>query len=340
MGLTITSLVGHRYELAEAVGRGGMADVFRARDLLLHRDVAVKVLRANAELKADQAGFMREARTLARLNHPGLVTVFDAGTTHGRPFLVMELVEGDTLAEFCAQNKPTVEHVLSLGVQIGDALEQVHAAGIVHRDIKPGNVLVDHAGRVRLIDFGIALPVGLATDHTADGDLVGTAAYLSPEQFQGQEVGPASDVYSMGLVLLEVLTGGRAFPGLPIESAVSRLSTDPPIPVSLPFELRQLLRRMTAREPSARPAVGKAAASLRALAALPVATATAPQTSPQPTPRPSPPSAPKRRLTCCARQAPDRHSRRGVEADAAPLASSAINVEDPTPRGRSSVSAR
>ena len=282
--VTTTGLLEDRYVLAGAIGRGGMADVFRAHDCVLDRDVAVKVLRTVAGHKADQARFMQEARILARLSHPGLVTVFDAGTSDGRPFLVMELVEGHTLSE-CCDDKPALGAVLSIGVQIADALDRVHAAGIVHRDIKPGNVLVDQAGRVRLIDFGIALPVGLAAGHTADGELAGTAAYLSPEQLLGKEVGPASDVYSLGLVLLEALTGGRAFPGLPIESAFSRLSTDPPIPVALPSALRQLFRGMTARDPGVRPRVADAAAAMRTLGARPAAAPGAPQVIVQPTTR-------------------------------------------------------
>ncbi len=248
------NLLAGRYRLGEVLGRGGMADVHRATDEVLERSVAVKVLRDLTTDPAARARFTAEARTVAQLSHPSLVTVLDAGADdHDRPFLVLELVEGSSLADLLPQVLPG-DQVARIGAQVGAALAHAHAAGIVHRDVKPGNVLLGQDGRARLTDFGIARILAEAAGNTMTGVTVGTAAYLSPEQVRGDAVTPATDVYSLGLVLLEALTGRRVYPGSVTESAVARLHAPPPIPSDLPDPWRDALAAMTHQEPDRRPA--------------------------------------------------------------------------------------
>jgi serine/threonine protein kinase len=239
-----------------------MADVYRGTDELLDREVAVKLMRGVEPRGAAHARFLSEARTLAGLSHPGLVAVLDVGTSEDRPFLVLELVEGGTLARRCTRQALDPGRVVDIGRQIAEALACVHAAGVVHRDVKPSNVLAGHDGRVRLTDFGIARPVGDPAWHTGTDELVGTAAYLAPEQVRGGVVTPASDVYSLGLVLLEAATGRRTYPGPPIEAALARLRGSPAIPVSLPVRLQRLLRAMTEDDPASRPSAAEVARRL------------------------------------------------------------------------------
>jgi serine/threonine protein kinase len=243
-----------------------MADVYRAVDRVLHRPVAVKLLRDRAAEQAERARFEAEARILARLSHSGLVTVLDAGTDDDQPFLVMELVEGPTLASCCTGASLDPAMVASVGAQVAEALAFVHASGIVHRDVKPGNVLLGGEGRVKLADFGIARLVSDTTHHTRTGMTVGSPAYLSPEQVNGDEATAATDVYSMGLVLLEALTGRRAFHGSSMEVAIARLTTPPALPDVLPPGWRELLTTMTMLSPEGRPGAQQVAARLRALA--------------------------------------------------------------------------
>lgn len=266
-----------RYELGPLLGRGGMADVFRAEDRTLRRAVAVKVLREVAGDESDRARFVGEARTLAGLSHSGLVTVLDAGfgvtapgaaaavTADAHPFLVMELVDGRTLGRVVQDWDGGLppEDVGSVGAQVAEALAYVHRNGVVHRDVKPGNILLGPRKRVRLADFGVARLVEDSAGHTRTGHVIGTAAYLAPEQVTGDEVSGATDVYSLGLVLLEALTGRREFPGAATEAAVARLHRDPEVPDSLPEEWRELLARMMARDAAVRPAADEVAERLR-----------------------------------------------------------------------------
>jgi serine/threonine protein kinase len=262
-----SGVVGDRYVLGEVIGRGGMADVYRAEDRVLRRPVAVKVMREVAADPRERARFAGEARTLARLSHPGLVPVLDAGTSQERPYLVMELVEGPSLAECCRGVALDPPRVAAIGAELATALAYVHACGVVHRDIKPSNVLLDRSDRVRLTDFGIArLLSDDASGYTATGTTIGTAAYLAPEQVRGERVGAAADVYALGLVLLEALTGERAYRGSPTEAALARLSTPPPMPRSLPEEWRVLVRQMTTLEEDLRPPAEEVAQRLRDVA--------------------------------------------------------------------------
>jgi serine/threonine protein kinase len=266
-----------RYELGPLLGRGGMADVFRAEDRTLRRAVAVKVLRETAGDESDRARFVGEARTLAGLSHSGLVTVLDAGfgvtapgaaavAADAHPFLVMELVDGRTLVRVVQDwdGGLPLEDVGSVGAQVAEALAYVHRNGVVHRDVKPGNILLGPRKRVRLADFGVARLVEDSAGHTRTGHVIGTAAYLAPEQVTGDEVSGATDVYSLGLVLLEALTGRREFPGAATEAAVARLHRDPEVPDSLPEEWRELLARMMARDAAVRPSADEVAERLRA----------------------------------------------------------------------------
>jgi hypothetical protein len=267
-------LLGDRYELRSPVGRGGMADVWRATDLLLGRTVAIKLFRGGAGHDARQR---MEAVALASLSHPGLVTVFDAvlpdesepGSAVTESYLVTEFVEGPTLRARLANGHPMPPaEVAQLGAQLADALAYVHAAGIVHRDVKPANVLLASSGpamRAKLADFGVALLAG-ADRLTEHGTVVGTPNYLSPEQLTGTQVGPPSDMYSLGLVLIECLTGAAVYPGTGLQAALARLHRPPELPVGLGRPWRELLGAMVADDPATRPAAGEVATRLAALA--------------------------------------------------------------------------
>ncbi|MEU6813199.1 protein kinase [Streptomyces sp. NPDC046831] len=260
--------VGGRYQLGAGIGRGGAADVYEGVDVRLGRQVAVKVFRAGADPDMERR-FAEEAVLLARLQHPGLVTVYDAGRHQGRAYLVMELVTGQTLRECLAAGPLSPRRVAELGAALARALAHVHEAGIVHRDIKPSNVLLDASGVPHLADFGIARLVN-ATHHTASDVLIGTAAYLAPEQVMGREVRPAVDVYALGLVLLECLKGCLEYEGTPLEAAVARMHRPPVVPDSLPPELARLLRAMTAQDETERPDAASCARTLSALCAAPL----------------------------------------------------------------------
>ncbi len=251
-------LLADRYRLGDLLGTGGVAEVRRARDTLLGRDVAIKLFR-----DMDVRRFDNEIRTLAGLSHPGLVSVYDADTTGDLPFMVLELVEGKTLRDRVANGRLPVEDVRRLGAAVADALAHVHANGFIHRDIKPSNILLDDGNVPRLADFGLALTASGAR-LTRTGQVVGTAAYLAPEQVRGAEITPAVDVYALGLVLLECLTGHREYGGGEIEAAVARLHRPPAVPADLPFDLARLLSLMTALSAGRRPTARECADVLSA----------------------------------------------------------------------------
>ncbi|MET4061233.1 serine/threonine protein kinase [Arthrobacter sp. UYP6] len=272
-------LLGQRYRISELIGTGGAASVYRAMDENLGREVAVKRFRPSVSDDDENRRQQTETLLLATLNHPGLVTLLDAGTFEeedGRTstYLVMELVDGPDLRRTLKSGQLAPAAIGSLGADLADALNYVHSNGVIHRDVKPANILLypqaenDTRLYPKLTDFGIARMTE-ATVATAHGATIGTANYLSPEQALGGAVDPRTDIYSLGLVLLECLTGEKAFPGPIVESAVARLVRDPEVPAELGSDWVDLLRSMTARTVEARPDAHDAAAALRALAVEP-----------------------------------------------------------------------
>jgi eukaryotic-like serine/threonine-protein kinase len=260
--------LGNRYDLSGLLATGGMGQVWRAHDRLLGRAVAVKVLRS--EYTGDpqfRARFRAEAHHAAALSHPNIAAVFDYGeeqTTDGSgehlAYLVMELVEGESLSALLARTGPlSPEQTLVVLRQTAAALAVAHAAGVVHRDVKPGNVLVREDGTVKITDFGIAWSAG-SVPLTQTGQVVGTAAYLSPEQAAGSHATPASDVYSLGMVGYECLTGHKAFDGdNSVAIAVRQLRDQPaPLPAEVPAGIRALIGHALVKDPAQRWADGAA----------------------------------------------------------------------------------
>ncbi|MEU6094419.1 protein kinase [Streptomyces sp. NPDC047079] len=259
-------LIAGRYELNTTLGRGAMGEVWRAYDQMLGRPVAVKVLLTqNADPTADSR-FRLEAQTAGRLHHPHVVGVLDFGEHEGRLFLVMELVEGDSLSRLLADDGPLpVERVADIAAQAAAGLAVAHEQGIVHRDIKPGNLLLDAGGTVKIGDFGIARfmddPSGALT---ATGQIVGTSLYIAPERALGKPAGPPSDVYSLGCVLYQLLTGRTPFRA---DTAIAilhhHLDTAPTPPrelgVSLPPAFENYLLGLLAKRPEDRPTARQAA---------------------------------------------------------------------------------
>ncbi|MEV5607444.1 protein kinase [Streptomyces sp. NPDC052225] len=244
-------VLGGRYRLGGLLGSGGTAHVYRGFDLRLKRSVAIKVFRPDSGFQVE-GNSHGEAVVLARLNHPRLVTAFDAGQHEDRPFLVMQLIEGTTLKHRIAKGPLSVAETAALGADVAEALTHAHGANIVHRDVKPSNILIDPTARPYLTDFGISRLLDTTT-RTATGALIGTAAYLSPEQVLGQPVGRPADVYALGLVLLECLTGHLEYDGTPLEAAIARLHRQPTMPDDLPRRLSDVLGAMTAMDEKERP---------------------------------------------------------------------------------------
>jgi len=266
------SRLNDRYQILSLIGSGGMASVYRAHDEFLDREVAVKLFNAPLGEIAEVSNQEHELQVLARLNHHGLVSLIDAGIVanknpaKSRMYLVMELITGSTLKQLVESRALSGREIAQIGFDLAEGLQYIHANGVTHRDVKPANVLMvtyggtDDRPRAKLADFGIASLTGtIAPD---DGVTVGTAAYLSPEQAMREPIEAASDVYSLGLALLECFTRTPEFPGTQLESATARLIRDPTIPETLSPQWSALLTAMTTREPSQRPTSAQAVAAL------------------------------------------------------------------------------
>ena len=260
-------LIADRYRLDHVIANGGMGQVWRATDEVLGRAVAVKVLRPEA---AEESGFLErfraEARNSASLQHPNIVTVFDFGEGEHSAYLVMELIEGEPLSAVIRDRGPLPpELATEVLYQAAIALQAAHDAGVVHRDVKPANIVMDADGYARLADFGISRALA-HSNLTQTGEMLGTAHYLSPEQVQGQQAGPASDVYALAVVGYEMLTGERPFDSdSMITTALAHVSQPAPaLPDSVPDPLRTTVMAGLAKRPEQRPrSAGAFAEALR-----------------------------------------------------------------------------
>jgi Tol biopolymer transport system component len=257
------------YEIASQLGSGGMGEVYLARDTRLAREVAIKVLPPHlADTPEARARFEREARAVSSLNHPHICTLYDVGRENGVDFLVLERIEGETLANRLARGAMPIDQVLRIGMQIADALDRAHRSGLVHRDLKPGNVMLSKGG-AKLMDFGLARasaglgPVGSSLDPTqsptiaqpvtAEGAIVGTFQYMAPEQLEGREADARADLWALGCVLYEMATGKRAFAGESQASLISAIMSSEPAPMSrlaplTPLALDRLVRACLAKD--------------------------------------------------------------------------------------------
>ena len=251
-----TSILPGRYEAPRLVGRGGMGEIYMARDLVLGRTVAVKLLAERfAEEPELRERFRREALAAARLSdEPHVVTIFDVGDHKGRPFTVMEYLPGGTLAERARSRPVPPELAVTWLAQAAAALDAAHTRGVVHRDVKPANMLFDGSDRLQVVDFGIARLVDETAGMTLTGTILGTAGYLAPEQARGEEATAASDRYALGVVAYELLTGGRPFQG-GSETAEAVAHINEPVPpasertVGLPPEVDAVFARALAKSP-------------------------------------------------------------------------------------------
>src|SRR6266851_1426649 len=259
------------YEILSAMGAGGMGEVYRARDTRLDRVVAIKVLPPHLADRSElRERFEREARTIASLNHPHICTLFDIGQQDGIDYIVMEYLEGETLAQRLHKGSLPLEQVLQYAIEIADALDKAHRRGVTHRDLKPGNIMLTKTG-TKLLDFGLAkLKQGVApanvqlsqlptaTDPlTAHGSIVGTLQYMAPEQLEGKEVDARTDIFAFGAVVYETATGKRAFEGKSQASVISAIMTSEPAPMSslqpmTPPALDRVVKRSLAKDPDDR----------------------------------------------------------------------------------------
>ena len=254
----IGDTLGGRYRLIELLGQGGMATIYRAVDTQLGRDVAVKLLRSEYLRDPDfSSRFRQEAQAAASLSHPNVVTVYDYGADASGPYIVMELVDGEDLATILKSSGALPpRQVARIGSAVARALAAAHAAGLVHRDVKPGNILIGRDGQVKVADFGIARAIAEA-QLTLPGTTMGSVHYFSPEQARGESATASSDIYSLGIVLYEMLTGVRPWEGDSAAAVgLARLSGPVPDPTlvraSVPSELAAITRRAMALDPAAR----------------------------------------------------------------------------------------
>ncbi|MGH9659266.1 MAG: serine/threonine-protein kinase, partial [Bryobacteraceae bacterium] len=253
------------YRIEAKLGEGGMGVVYKARDTHLDRDVAIKVLAPDKTADPGRKQrFVREAKAASALNHPGIVTIYDIGSTDKMDFIVMEYIEGHTLDDEIHQGLRLAQ-ALGYAVQVADALAKAHSAGIVHRDLKPSNIMVAEQGRIRIVDFGLAKLMEpaeyspeadtlTALSLTEEGTLVGTAAYMSPEQAERRKLDGRSDIFSFGAVLYEMVTRRKPFTGRSQLEVLTRiLNQDPaPLDASIPPEMEKLILRCLRKDPARR----------------------------------------------------------------------------------------
>ena len=254
-------VIENRYMLLERLGSGGMGEVYRALDRVTGQDVAVKLLLpALCERESSRKRFAREAQAAQKLNHPGIVKVYEYGTFHGRPFIVMELLTGKSLRYYVRAYRPSPERILLLTAELCDALYHAHSRGIIHRDLKPDNIFVNHLGHIKVLDFGLA-KISFAADLTAltkSGTALGTCTYMSPEQAQGKEADLRSDLYAVGVILYEIFCGITPF-SAEDAAAILRMQVydkaQRPTSVEphLPIEIEQIIMWLMNKNPKYRP---------------------------------------------------------------------------------------
>jgi serine/threonine protein kinase len=263
----IGKTLGH-YKIVASLGKGGMGEVYRARDTRLDRDVALKILPAESGAHPERGKrFQREAKLIASLNHPNIVTIHAVEEIDGVHFLAMEVIEGKTLADIVPDGGLPLARIFEIAIPLTDALSCAHGKGITHRDLKPLNVMLDTQGRVKVLDFGLAKLVAsqdlseqetVAHDQpvTAEGRILGTTAYMSPEQAEGKELDHRSDIFSLGILLYELATGERPFRGDTPISTVSAILKETPAPVTqlrpLPRHLGRIIGRCLEKNPEKR----------------------------------------------------------------------------------------
>src|SRR5436190_21071824 len=252
-------VIAGRYELVELVGTGGMSSVHKAHDRLLERNVALKLLHPHyGDDEEYVERFRREARTVAQMSHPNIVTVIDRGEDDGQQYIVFEYVDGENLKQMVERNGPLpARRAVELGLEMAEALAFAHEHGLVHRDVKPQNVLLTPDGEAKMTDFGIARSLDVEHGVTQTGTVLGTSNYLSPEQASGQPVTPATDVYSLGVVLYELLTGDVPFPGENFVAVAMKHINEPPPDLAagrpdLPLRLVAVVDRALEKDPDRR----------------------------------------------------------------------------------------
>lgn len=275
-----------RYEILDEIGQGAMGTVYRARDPLIERTVAIKTVPV-AQLQQEGADaesrFLREAQSAGRLSHPNIVTIYDVGEADGLAYIAMEYLPGRTLRDLMNQGPMPLDLALDTAMQMAEAMAFAHEHGVIHRDIKPANVVVTgKRGHIKLTDFGIAHLVN--GDHTQAGQMLGSPRYMSPEQAMGREVDGRSDIFSLGAVLYEMLTGRYAFDGDGLPTIVYRVINETPVPATslrpkIPAGVASLLAHMLNKKPEARPDARTLVSAFHALSL-----ASTPATAPLPVP--------------------------------------------------------